>query len=265
MRLRTLVLLAALAWCAGAQTPLPDAAEQKAMVSRMRDAALSYSDQLQDFVCLRISARSTGSSPGGTKWKPLETQESELDYVDHREHYKLLKVNGETTDLEKRVKQGYFVQTREFGTALQRIFTPKVKAEFAWDHAETQPGGNWCVFRYHVTEADSDWGITANGKNIHPGHHGFVWAVCDTGAVMRFRIETDPAEVILRWVHVPIAEQLEVRYGATRIGDKEFLLPQGAVDLALFYKTWTKAEIQFQQYRKYDANSSLKFDEPPKR
>jgi len=234
------------------------------MVSRMREAALSYSDQLQDFVCTRIVGRSTGSSPAGTKWKPLEVQESELDYIDHKEHYKLLKVNGDTTDLEKRIKPGYFVQGREFGTALQRIFSPKVKAEFEWDHAEAQSGGDSCVFRYHVAEADSDWGLSVNGRKLHPGHHGFVWAACATGAVTRFRIETEPAEVTIHLVHVPIAEQLEVRYSVTRIGDKEFLLPQSAVDLALYYKTWTKAEIRFQQYRKYDANSSLKFDEPTK-
>ena len=147
---------------------------------------------------------------------------------------------------------------------MQRIFSPNVKADFEWDHAEAHSGEDSCVFRYHVAEADSDWGLSVNGKTLHPGHHGFLWAACETGAVTRFRIETDPAAVTIHLVHVPIAERLEVRYAVTRIGDREFLLPQSALDLALYYKTWTKAEIQFQQYRKYDANSSLKFEDPTK-
>jgi hypothetical protein len=44
------------------------------------------------------------------------------------------------------------------------------------------------------------------------------------------------------------------------IGSTEFLLPQSAIQIALFNKTWTKAEIQFRQYRKYNANSIIKFD-----
>lgn len=55
--------------------------------------------------------------------------------------------------------------------------------------------------------------------------------------------------------------RLEVRYGPATIASQEFLLPQSAVETALFYKTWTKAEIQLQQYRKYDANSTIKFDD----
>ncbi len=59
---------------------------------------------------------------------------------------------------------------------------------------------------------------------------------------------------------VSLAYRLEVRFAPAKIGSQEFLLPQSAVDAALYYKTWTKTEIEFQGYRKYDADSTVKFD-----
>jgi hypothetical protein len=88
-----------------------------------------------------------------------------------------------------------------------------------------------------------------------------VWADCDTGAVTRFRLETDLGEVMRSGRHVPLGFRLEVHYAPVTIGSQQFLLPEKVEEAALFYKTWTKVEIQFQQYRKYDANSVIKFDQ----
>jgi len=261
MTTRAVFLAAALVVCAIGQISTPDAGAEQAMVSRIRQAALEYGNQLQNFTCIQITARSIGPSATGSRWKPLETQETELNYVDHREHYKLLKVNGETTDLEKRTKSGYFKGYGQFGSALQDIFDPKADARFERDRAETGSGGGACVLRYGVPQASSTIVITADRDQVRVGHHGTVWANCESGAVTRFVTETDPAEVRRMGRRVPLGYRLEVRYGPARIGGLEFLLPQSAVQTALFYKTWTKAEIQFRQYRKYDANSTIKFEE----
>jgi hypothetical protein len=185
----------------------------------------------------------------------------ELTYVDHHEQYKLLKVNGETTDLQKRIKSGYFKGFGQFGSSLQNIFDPKANAKFEWDHAEARSGGGTCVFHYRVPQSTSAIVITADLDKVRVGHHGMVWANCESGGVTRFLTETDPAEVRRAGRRVPLGFRLEVGYGLVTIGVLEFLLPQSAVQTALFYKTWTKAEIQFQRYRKYDANSTIKFDE----
>jgi len=76
----------------------------------------------------------------------------------------------------------------------------------------------------------------------------------------RFQMESDPAAVTRSGRRVPLGFRLEVRYATAMIGSQEFLLPQFAAESALYYKTWTKVEIQFQQYRKYDAHSTIKFD-----
>jgi hypothetical protein len=262
MRLGIAITLGLLALPASGQDPTPDAAGQQAVVARMRDAALTYSDRLQDFTCIQLSTRSAGPSPTGPHWKPLEKQESELSYVGHREHYKLLAVNGESTGLQKRIKQGPYATTGgEFGSALLKIFDPQARAEFVWDHRETSAPTHTCVFRYSVSPSTSTEVITADLDHVRVGHHGTVWADCDTGAVTHFRMETDRGEVHRHGIRVPLEFRLEVSYAPATIGSQEFLLPQTAEETTLFYKTWTKAEIQFQQYRKYDAHSTVKFDD----
>jgi len=246
-----------------AQIPEPDAPEKTAMIARMRTAALNYADQLKDFTCMQLMSRSADNSGTGKHFKPLETQELELAFVAHKENYKLLKVNGKTTDLEKRVKQGYFKPSGEFGTSLQKIFDPQANAEFEWDHGELSAGKRICVFRYNVPLASTTMVMRVNLQKVRLGHHGFVYADCDTGAVTRFQTESDIPTIKEQGHNIQVGEQLEVRYGPVVIDSKEFLLPQEAEEIARFYKTLTKSEIQFQQYRKYDSNSTITFD-PPK-
>jgi len=255
------ILPATLAICALGQTPPPDAAARQAIVDRIRKAALEYGERLQNFTCTQITARSIGPSATGTRWKPLETQEMELNYVDHREHYTVLSVNGQTTNLRRRIKPGYFKAYGQFGSGLQSIFDPKSNGAFEWDHAESGAGGRVCVLRYRVRQASSNVVITADADQVRVGHHGMVWASCDTGEVTRFVSETDPAEVRRIGRRVPLGYRLDVHYALATIGAGEYLLPQSAVDVALFYKTWTKEETEFRGYRKYDASSSIRFED----
>jgi hypothetical protein len=261
MHLRLALLPAILIYAVDAQTP-PEPAGRQAIVARMQQAALAYLDGLQNFTCTQLLTRSAGNSPNGPHWKLLDTQEAELDYVNHTEHYTLLKVNGQTEDAAKRIKQGpYITPNGEFGAMLEKIFTPKAQAQFEWDHDESAGATRTCVFRYNVPLATTTEVIQADLDRVRVGHHGMVWADCDTGAVTRFRLETDLGEVMRSGRHVPLGFRLEVHYAPVTIGSQQFLLPEKVEEAALFYKTWTKVEIQFQQYRKYDANSVIKFDQ----
>jgi hypothetical protein len=81
-------------------------------------------------------------------------------------------------------------------------------------------------------------------------HHGYVTTDCETGAVTRIQIETEPASVKRRRQDLAIGMQTDLRLRPLRIGSKEFLLPQRAVEIAPFGKALTKAEIRFEQHRK---------------
>src|SRR5580704_11189084 len=77
MQLRAVPLSFALVWYASGQVSAPDAAEQKAMIARMREAAVNYADRLQDFLCTQLTTCSVDTSGSGKHWKALETQELE--------------------------------------------------------------------------------------------------------------------------------------------------------------------------------------------
>jgi len=251
-----------LSLCAHCQPASPDPNEQNAIIERMREAANSYTDRLQDFLCIQTTTREAGTTGNGKHWKRLETQELELSYVARQEHYRLLKVNGKSTDLQKRIKPGYFMPKFEFGTALRRIFDPKARAKFEWDHMEQDGPKPLHVFRYEVAKSTMSMVMAVDMDRVPLGHHGFVYVDGDTGMVMRIQLESEPGYVMRHGRQIRVGSKLDVRYGLTAIAGKEFLLPQTAEEIAIFDTTLTKAEIQFQQYRKYEANSTINFSDP---
>ena len=90
---------------AAAQAPAPPvpaaADDHAALIARMRQAVRVYSQGLEDFLCTKITTRSGDRSGAGSRWKPLDVQESEVSYVNHREAETLKKVNGQSANLNK--------------------------------------------------------------------------------------------------------------------------------------------------------------------
>jgi len=259
MQFRAVPLALALAVCASGQVSLaPDA-----LITRMREGAVTYSDRLQDFLCTQLTTSKTDDGSSGKHWRLLETRELELGYIAHKEHYRLVKVNGKSTEPEKGIKKGYFIPQGEFGTSLMKIFDPKAAAQFEWDHEEKSGGIRACIFRYRVPVSTTTLVMISDADHVKMAHHGTVSADCDSGAVMHFHIETEPASVIRNGREVAIGMQSDVIYSPTTIASKEFLLPQHAVEIARFSKTFTKVDIQFQQYRKYESSSNITFDDGP--
>jgi hypothetical protein len=259
--------LAVLARIAVAQAPAPPAAavaqapvaaaadDHEALIARMRQAAHVYTQGLEDFLCTKITTRSGDRSGAGSRWKPLDVQEAEVSYVNHQETERLLKVNGQSANLK--IKQGYFIPGGEFGTSLLQIFSSSVHAQFTFDHQESAGSQQLCVFRYRVPLETSRWGMSDGTQSVGFAHHGMVYADCDSGAVMRFHMESEPAEMHRLMFHFPVGERLDVSYRPTLIAGKEFLLPNSAVAIAWYDSDWTRAEMQFQNYRKFQSNSRI--------
>ena len=221
----------------------------------MREAARNYSESLRDFLCTKITTRSGDRSGGGTRWKPLDVQEAELSYVNHKATETLKKANGQSANL--RIKQGYFIPGGEFGASLLQILASGVQAQFIFDHQEAAGSQQLCVFRYRVPLATSHWGMTDGTQSVLFAHHGMVYADCDTGAVMRYQMESEPAEMRRLGFHFPVGLRLDVSYSPTVIAGKEFLLPSSAEAISWYDDDWTRAEMQFENYRKFEATSRI--------
>ena len=233
--------------------PVPD--DHVPLIALMRQAARTYSEGLRNFLCTKITTRSGDRSGAGTRWKPLDVEESEVSYVDHKETETLLKVNGQSANLH--IKQGYFIPGGEFGSSLLQILASSVNAQFTFDHQESGGSQQLCVFRYRVPLETSHWGMSDGTQSVGFAHHGMVYADCSTGAVMRFHMESEPAQMHRLGFHFPVGERLDVSYRPTLIDGREFLLPYSAEAIAWYDDDWTRAGIQFQNYRKFESNSRI--------
>jgi hypothetical protein len=249
MRIRELLLSAALALSVNAQST-GEASDKSAILDRVRQYAASCIEKLQDFTCLQITVRSADTSGTGRHWKVLETQEQELSYIAHKESYRLLSVDGDSINPQKKLKHRYTSMSGEFGSSLRAIFDPVHHAEFNWDHSDA----NSCVFHYHVPLESSAFTWAVLGKRLKLGYSGLVDTDCGTGAVKRLQLKTDPSANDVEF-------QSDVHYGLITIGGREFILPVSALDISRVRKTLTKAVLTFDRFRKYDSNSSIKFED----
>jgi len=243
----------------GAQEPAR--AEQRAVLEKMRQYAATYTERLQDFTCTQIMTRSGAKAEPKPKWKTLEIQEIELNFVGHREHYRLLKVNGDSKNPEKKVKNGYTRTSGEFGSMMRAVFDPKSKAEFEWDHQAPGDRRNVCVYRYRVDRENSSMGLRTETRREVLAYGGAVDADCSTGQILRIESESEPDRT-------GFLIRTAIRYGPVMIADREFVLPVRVENVSGFDRTLTRAEIRFENYRKYNADTSVKFEdevpEPPK-
>lgn len=225
--------------------------------------AATYTEQLQDFTCTQIMTRSGAKveprpnarqQVAEPKWKTLETQEIELNFVGHREHYRLLKVNGDSKNPERKVKTGYTHTSGEFGSMMRAVFEPRSRAHFEWDHSAPAGDRNVCVFRYRVDRENSSMGLRTDRRREVLAYGGSVEADCATGQVLRIVSESEPdrSGFLIR---------TSIRYGPVTISDREFILPTRVENISGFDRTLTKADIRFENYRKYNADSSIRFDD----
>ena len=242
----------------------PTRPEQRALLTKIQHYADTYTQQLQDFTCTQIMTRSGARAenrPGAApKWKHLETQEIELNFVGHREHYRLLKVNGDARNPEKKVKNGYTRTSGEFGSMMRAVFDPKSRADFQWDHSTATSERKVCVYSYRVARENSSMGLRTEFRRIALAYTGYVSADCATGQILRIESDSEPDRSGFL-IHTAI------RYGPVTIADREFFLPTSVENISGFDRTLTKAEIRFENYRKYNADASIKFEdevtEPP--
>ena len=74
--------------------PAPSDSEQKAILSRITENALTYSKDLPDFVCSKLTRHSADPTGFGQRWRLVDSVDQELNYVNHQESYRVVTVNG---------------------------------------------------------------------------------------------------------------------------------------------------------------------------
>lgn len=238
-------------------------AESEQIISRVKTWAEEYTNRLQDFLCTQNMTRYKGKSGPSPGWERLENQQLKVSYKDKKVGYRRLSVDGRTDGMDQRVKKGYLIPGGEFG-AISWPFFPKGAAEFALDHRDVAGDRTVCVLSYSVPSGRTNMVMSVNGARVSLAYHGVIEAVCDTGEIHRLEIVSDigrgPGRVnSTRLINVGM--ELDIRYAPYSIAGVSYLLPSHAVLKGLFHTTLTRADIDFDNYRKYEVNSNIRFDD----
>ena len=95
-------------------------------------------------------------------------------------------------------------------------------------------------------------------QSVVPGYHGEVFIDKQDLKVMRITLATENLG------NFPIREvTLKLIYGPARIGDTDFVLPlQAELRSTDDRRFLVKNNIEFRMYRKFGADTSIKFDTP---
>ena len=264
--------------------PVPSAAEQAKMLDAVRLWSGAYLAGLPDFTCTRTARRFrdrtrapvptcwAGSPekpavpPTGTLWIAAGSFSGEVAYVAGRDHFRVTRVNdkpfrGSLEQLGRDYSWG------EFGGLMLEIMDPRRAAAFQWDRWEVLHGRRLAVFRYAVDLAHSHYSLRV--PLVHPqgaekqswtfpaGHHGFIYVDPQTGVIERSILYADGLDCAS-----PLSAAGDVvDYGAIRIGGSSFQLPTRAVAYERALQTETREEIEYRDFRKFESESTVKFDE----
>jgi hypothetical protein len=245
--------------------PPPSSEEQAAIITAAREYALTYSKSLPDFICTQVTRRYASAAPGsryggsgGTEpsWYPLDTLTIKLSYFEQKEDYKLILRNNTVTTQDYKTIGGA-TSTGDFGSLMREIFEPASQARFEWDHWGTLRGRRVMSFAYRVAQSRSQWHINYDRKlDLVPAYRGLVYIDNETRQITRVTLEAIdmPASFPVRR-----AETI-LDYDFQEISGRTFLLPLKASTIMAADDYLTKNDAEFRVYRKYSAESDIKFE-----
>jgi hypothetical protein len=251
-RIRTpLHFLTAIASSPGAfAQPAMDATALQSLLERVKVSAMRYRRHLPDFTCTEITVRKEENS--GRVWRTLDTLEESVSFASNgRVSKTLVKKNGRPTT--KKNPGGLIENAVLAGAIVPRaIFEAKAQPKFDWDHWETRSDHQISVISYHAV-----------GENYPDGKTRFELKV--TGRI----VFDDTTGNLVRTESVSVGPpgypfqevRVETDYAPVGISDRELILPTKSVITTVRGNRRYQNEIQFTGYRKYQADSTIRFDD----
>lgn len=238
--------------------PAPPLKDQERIIEEAREVALSYTKKLPDFICLQYT-RQLYDRNGSGYFQQYSALAERLSYFEQKEEYKFISVNGDSAKTPKsRESLGGAISSGEFGSMMREIFEPETEAEFHFERWGNWHGHICYVYNYHVTRSNSRWMIkdVPSAQTYQPAYSGLIYIERDAPVVIRL---TMVAEGIPS--SFPIQEaQSSLEYEYQEISGQQFLLPVRSEMIMRDSKAVSKNEIEFRNYRKYSAETLIKFD-----
>lgn len=230
-----------------------------AVIEKAREAAATYTESLPNYFCQQMTARYQSDHPK-TGWDALDVVTADVAYENGAESYKNVKIGSKTAKSMEDI--GGTRSTGEFSTILLDLLSPATNANFRRTGTDTLNGRTTWVYKYDVPRENSHWRVEAPSELYYPSHSGTVWIDKETSRVLRIEqgsvnmpklFPFDTVETMTDYAFIPLA------------AGQKYLLPADAEVLSCLRGTTTcsRNRIEFRNYRKFGADSTITFDGKP--
>lgn len=230
----------------------PGEAEQ--VLKAARENSLHYASTLPDFLAQQATTRYFRSSVI-EQWQKLDVVTADVAYHNGKEQYSNFSIDGRPRTQPVELSGAW--TTGEFGTTLEDLMAESTAAQFKLRGQEHAGGFNAVVFDFAVSEANSHWEMVSPDQRRHkPAYEGSVWIDRESKRVVRIeqRALSIPDDF-------PVSRmEATLQYGFAAIEQKTYLLPAGGEMTACMNGgACTRNVLEFRNFRKFQAESSVKF------
>ena len=254
----SIALLAPFA-AAAAQTvfPPPDQIEQHRVLADSANNALREEKEFPNLTCVQVTRRF--EDPDNSGWRPIDTIVEQLTYFEHREHYKVLELNGQPASIAHEQLRDA-PSSQEFGSVMRTIFLTRTRTEFAWHSWSGLRGRKMNVYAFRVRPFRSRFHIEGPERSLDlvAAYHGVISIDNEKHFVHRVTLQFDDIPL-----SSPIQDvSLMLDYDYARIGDTVHLLP---LQFEVRYRKGSqlvKNDVDYFNYQKFNALSATKFWSP---
>jgi hypothetical protein len=235
----------------------PAGANDDSVIDQTREVAASFTQTLPNYIVKQFTTRyvSQAANRGRTAWQPLDLVTSDLVYLDGKENYLNIMVNGRAT---KDASQNGSWSEGEFASSLNALLSPYSATEFRNKRAVSIVNRLAYKYDYTIDQPRSAWRIQTEGQTYQPGYDGSIWIDKETFRVLRIEMA---ARNMPRSFPIDTSES-SLDYDFVPIGEQKYLLPVHSESLSCWRGTsqCSRNVIDFRNYKKYTADSSITFE-----
>jgi hypothetical protein len=238
---------------------IPVLPQEDPIIEKAREMAFMFTGSLPNFYAQQATTRYQSQNPK-QGWQAVDIVTADVAYEDGRESYKNIKVGGKVVNRNMEDIDGSR-STGEFGTELLELMSPETNASFRRNGQDTINGRSTYVYKFEVPRERAHWRIEAPSQLYYPAYSGSVWIDKQTSRVLRIEQEGRGMPLLFPFDTV----ETSVDYGFVRlVANEEYLLPVESETLNCQRGTslCARNKIEFRNYRKFGAQSSITFGEP---
>lgn len=225
------------------------------LVSKLCEFALTYRQQLPDFIAQQTTTAREGFS--------TNIITARVTFRQGQEHYSHVTINGRSAGrflgTSTPPKNLRLSSTGEFGSLLVDLFASPAAVQFKFRKEASLRGISVAVYEFHLPAVKNTfWTLRGtDGRTLKPGFHGQLWLEQQTGRPLREELEP----VSLPDSSGVASLKTVTDYTMTSVGDVgAFLLPVSSESTICFLRSKVSCSanvLVFHDYRKFAATARI--------